>query len=522
MKWYRYKGVEVQAETEAAAKALANAQLAGEVADPTEGMSGLDKFVAGVGSGMMNVGRQVGNMIGAVPDSAINEQRSIDAPLLNTGAGTAGRITGEIAATAPLGVGAGAAATRVIGGRVLPLAVEAATEGAILAGPEGRGGGAAGGAALGGALGLAGKVGSAVVRGARGTPEAQHLVSRGVDLTPGQMNPGGVMSAVEESAAGRLFPTTAQARQSAKMDAFREVLSNSRAPGTGPLRTNSMEHMMGELRTGYRNAYDSVKGYRVPRSHKGKMFESELMDTLRGHAGIRADDLAAELSWLKQELGTLGRGIDFDIEDALKIRSRIRGRSRDAYRRQDFDTMQALDKVEALLTARAAGALPRKVAGRLRATDKAYRRYKIAEDMAWKAGDNVAPTPHQMSTAVRSGEMRKGAYASGAGELRDITRPSRRTFAEHTPPTGMGLAIPMAGAAAGHAMGGPAGAIVGSALPSAVGAVMAGTRTGRNAYRGNTAGQRLLQKALDAYRNRGGETYNALLRAGAVQQTLGE
>jgi hypothetical protein len=69
--------------------------------DPTEGMSTTDKFLAGVGKGFSDVGRGVGQLVGLTSQEDINEAKRLDAPLMNTTAGTVGNVTGTVAAALP-------------------------------------------------------------------------------------------------------------------------------------------------------------------------------------------------------------------------------------------------------------------------------------------------------------------------------------------------------------------------------------------------------------------------------------
>lgn len=69
--------------------------------DPTEGMSGTDKFLAGVGKAMTDVGRGVGQFVGLVDRNDVAESRRLDSPLMNTGAGAAGNFAGNVAMLAP-------------------------------------------------------------------------------------------------------------------------------------------------------------------------------------------------------------------------------------------------------------------------------------------------------------------------------------------------------------------------------------------------------------------------------------
>jgi hypothetical protein len=71
--------------------------------DPTEGMSGLDKFRSGVGKALTDTARGIGQLVpGGVVVSRedVGESRKRDAPLMNTGAGTAGNIAGNLALVA--------------------------------------------------------------------------------------------------------------------------------------------------------------------------------------------------------------------------------------------------------------------------------------------------------------------------------------------------------------------------------------------------------------------------------------
>ena len=69
--------------------------------DPTDGMSTTDKLLAGAGKAFADIGRGVGQMVGAVSDKEVNDAKRRDAALMNTGAGTVGNVVGNAAAIAP-------------------------------------------------------------------------------------------------------------------------------------------------------------------------------------------------------------------------------------------------------------------------------------------------------------------------------------------------------------------------------------------------------------------------------------
>lgn len=106
--------------------------------DPTEGMSGYEKFMAGTGKAFVDIGRGVGQLTGDVAEgfganrpswaptqADIDESRKLDAPLMSTGAGTAGNIVGNVAALAPIAFVPGA---NTIGGGAALGALTGATQ----------------------------------------------------------------------------------------------------------------------------------------------------------------------------------------------------------------------------------------------------------------------------------------------------------------------------------------------------------------------------------------------------------
>jgi hypothetical protein len=80
--------------------------------DPTEGMSTSEKLFAGIGKGMTDVGRGLGQMVGLVDRKDIEEARKRDAALMNTGAGAFGNVVGNVAAMLPTALIPGAATLR--------------------------------------------------------------------------------------------------------------------------------------------------------------------------------------------------------------------------------------------------------------------------------------------------------------------------------------------------------------------------------------------------------------------------
>lgn len=81
-----------------------------ERVDPTKDMSGVEKFNAGMGKAFTDIGRGAAQLVGSGPSGQeVRDQKALDAPLMNTGAGVAGNIAGNVAAIAPAALLPGAA-----------------------------------------------------------------------------------------------------------------------------------------------------------------------------------------------------------------------------------------------------------------------------------------------------------------------------------------------------------------------------------------------------------------------------
>lgn len=104
-----------------------------ETIDPTEGMSGTEKFLAGAGKAIYDLGRGAGqrlrdvlpdklsNTLGLPTEADIEESRKRDAALMRTGAGMAGNVAANVATTAPVMFVPGA--NTVAGGAALGAAL---------------------------------------------------------------------------------------------------------------------------------------------------------------------------------------------------------------------------------------------------------------------------------------------------------------------------------------------------------------------------------------------------------------
>jgi hypothetical protein len=95
----------------------------------TSGMGGFEKFVAGYGAAVPQMARGVGQLLGINSQEEVDEAKRLEAPLMDSGAGMAGNILGNVAATAPAIAVPGAATLRGAGaiGSVLGFSQPVAT-----------------------------------------------------------------------------------------------------------------------------------------------------------------------------------------------------------------------------------------------------------------------------------------------------------------------------------------------------------------------------------------------------------
>ena len=70
--------------------------------DPTEGMSGFDKFAAGAGKAIVDTGRGLGQMIGLVDRKDVEDSRKLDAALMKDSSAKWGNFAGNVATTLPI------------------------------------------------------------------------------------------------------------------------------------------------------------------------------------------------------------------------------------------------------------------------------------------------------------------------------------------------------------------------------------------------------------------------------------
>lgn len=93
-----------------------NAKFEAQTRAGTAGTGG-EAFMSGMGKAFADIGRGVGQLVGRVDQKTIDDAKERDKPLMNSGAGMAGNVIGNVAATVPAAFVPGA--NTVVGSAVL-------------------------------------------------------------------------------------------------------------------------------------------------------------------------------------------------------------------------------------------------------------------------------------------------------------------------------------------------------------------------------------------------------------------
>lgn len=456
--------------------------------DPTQGMSGFDRARAGYGRAVTNIARHAGNLVGAVPDQDIADANQLDAPLLATDGGKTGNLFGEAITTAPLGAGLTGVASKVAAPVANALtnpitrgAFEGAAQGGLMADPGEKLSGAAMGSLVGGGLPAVAGAGKVAAVGMTRTPEAEMLLRKGVELTPGQANPKGAYAQFEEATQSAPFVggTIKAAREHGEESFVKAGIREAAAPGA-VIPDGPPAQMLDAAYQSFDPLYAKAKGIPLNLTTKGGIGVKQNLGMKLARVvkakGVTNDVREEVSSFLENEFSRPLKKTD----DLLKLRSAVRQRVRqygqqDGVAARDAETM--LKNAEKEITSTLQSQLSGDQLSALQAADKHYGTYKVFEDAMYRAKDRPQGfTPTQLSMASRAATD-PGAYARGAGgAVRDMAQAGQRTLETRVPPTGARLA-PLA-------LGLPTGG-----MSYAIPALVSGTRAGSKLALGQTKGQ---------------------------------
>lgn len=319
--------------------------------NPTDDMSTTQKVLAGIGKGMVDVGRGVGQMVGLVARDDVAKARELDAPLMETGAGQVGNFIGNAAMIAPAALipGAatipGAAAVGAVTGLAQPSASTKETLGNI---------------AIGGAAGAAGQAVANKVPGmlrgwqASQADEAARLTqqnaqrfaaakagnAQGYVIPPADLNPGMMTEALSGLSGKIKTAQTASARNQGVTDKLARTALG--LPDDVPLNIDTLN----AVRSQAGQAYEAVKT--VGTVPANQAYLQALDDAVKPFTSQASSFPGRKVPAVVEDIQSLKTGA-FDAGDAIETIKVLRNDADAAYRGGDKLAGQAYKKaVDAL------------------------------------------------------------------------------------------------------------------------------------------------------------------------------
>lgn len=478
---------------------------------------GVDRVLSGIGRGQSNVARHAGNLVGQTSDQELLDARELDQPLLDTTGGAAGNFIGETTATALPAMGTTAAVARmgapgmaIARNMISRGALEGASQSALMADPDqSKLFEAVKGAGFGAAIPATLRGGQKAIQGATRTDAAQRLLDQGISLTPGQMNPGGAISALEELAPMSMLAKGP--REGAKGDWNRVIAETAAAPGT-KIQPGPMKSMLDAAYQSFAPLYDQAKGFlvgaQIVNQNGPNVLLSQAFLSAGRTAGTTTNVQKAATGWLRSELqATMAKGRkrgNLMSDDLIDLRSKLRGEIRSFNKKTDAESshyVRIYEKAEKKLTEAIDSQLPPDALNAMRTADMHYGEYKNLEDAVFRSTSrDGGPTPHELLSALKAASGTKGSFARGASpnqRLRQLAEDASVSFAENPrAKTGasMLLASPFIAASLAKPMIG---------VPLTLGAAaLSLTNTGRRAAAGQFPMQQSMQGQLNKLLNR--------------------
>jgi hypothetical protein len=272
--------------------------------DPTEGMSGPQKFLAGAGKGMVDVYRGGKQLLGLASQDEIDEAKKLDAPLMNTGAGVAGNVVGNMAAFLPAAFVPGAntlAGAAVMGGGMGALTPTATGDSRATNMAIGAGGGMAGYGLGKGLSKLITPTGNQLSAAQQRALEAGEKL--GAQVTPGVRTGSPGLRGLE--AGMESFPATSGPMRAPKV-ANQSLLNKSAAKSIGETADELTSDVLANAHTRIGSAFNKVESIKeVP---VGDAVQNKLASVEFKYRGL-LDKPLAEYDIVKDIYASLGKGI---------------------------------------------------------------------------------------------------------------------------------------------------------------------------------------------------------------------
>lgn len=388
---------------------------------PLSGMGGPERFAQGAGLAARNIGRGAGELLGVDMQPRSEQRNRMDAALMESPAGVAGNVAGNLAVAAPVAfipganTVAGAALTGAALGALQPTGETGLNSARLENAAVGTIGGAAGGAVARGLSRIANPRNAAAVR---------KLTDEGVSVTPGQAL-GGMANRVEEKLTSIPFigDDIIKAREGARTQFNVATLNRVLSP-IGRKVAQSGREGVDEAHKVISQYYDDVLkdvgGVKLDR-----MFMAQVDEILN-----MADEMPPDRK--TQLMNTLRSKLQNNATPAGRMSGESFKRAESEIRRMATDYLKSPDADQRKL-GEALGQVGRnlrdvlkrqnpQMAGALGNADKAWAMLKRAERAAGYVGAQGGEfTPSQLLSAVKASDksLGKSAFSRGNSYMQD-------------------------------------------------------------------------------------------------------
>lgn len=290
------------------------------------------------------------------------------------------------------------------------------------------------------------------------TPAAKTLLDKGVELTPGQMKPGGWYSQLEDATQDWpiIGPSVKQAKGNAEAQTREAWLLDAAAPNAKIQPTGDLQKTLSNVGDSFDVPYANLGGYPLKLQSGQPVIMnqgtntpiSSAMDAAINDKAILATPQTRQMAndFLQNQLQKIPK----NSEDIINMRSAIRSKIRSINPRSvdDQALKDILENAEGVTTQVLTSQLPPNLLKELKGIDAQYAKYNIASDAMAAAKDRPDGfTFSQASNAAASSAkatIGKKQYAQGEGFMRDIPAAAQNVFRQ-TPPTGARLISHLAG-----------------------------------------------------------------------------
>ena len=403
--------------------------------DITQDMTELDKMRAGIGKGMTDVVRGIGQAAGFVDEEDIVDSRARDEALMSTGYGATGNVVGGIAATLPAALIPGAN-TMLCAGAIC------AGIGALqpVAGDESRAMNALiGGGLSAGMVPLMGAVSSAFApKAAQGVEE---LAKEGVDTTIGQQLGGAWKTFEDKLTSVPFLGDKILARRAEGFEQFNQAAVNRALEPVGERLPAGLDpqQAVAHVRKTLGDKYDSLLG-KMSGEVDSKMHD-EVSGIFRLMDALPADKQSYFSKVLEREVNTRITGAGKMSGQSLKDIESALGKEISSFKGAggfDGKLGEAFSELQNAFRGMIQRSNP-EYAKSLQNINKGYANFKVVQNAAAKIGaDEGLFTPAQLRNAVRMKDpsLDKRAFSEGTALMQDLAEAGKRVLPSTTPDSG--------------------------------------------------------------------------------------